>query len=176
MGRSRGLLGYPNEWRKESHRTAHGQVGSASESNDSRPNETVRAHENALRRARDSAANREKLRRTRRGSGEGKGACRGESAQERDRARCTRNWRLLPTPPTFARATSWSWTALNNIERLFDVLQAVDGAPTPQQKAAVTNLQRDAQSARERWKAIPQEVAGLNTRLEAAGLEKIKFP
>ena len=66
--------------------------------------------------------------------------------------------------------------ALKKIERLFDVLQAVDAGPTPQQQAAVTSLQRDAQSVQERWKAIPREVAVLNTTLQAAGIEKLKVP
>jgi hypothetical protein len=65
---------------------------------------------------------------------------------------------------------------LSKAGQLFGDLQEVDAAPTSQAEAAAINLQRDAKSVAERWRAIPPEVAALNTALEAAGLDKIKFP
>ena len=65
---------------------------------------------------------------------------------------------------------------LNKVRKLFNDLQQVDAAPTPQQEAAVQNLQRDAQSAMERWKTIPPAVATLNAQLAASGIEPIKLP
>ena len=65
---------------------------------------------------------------------------------------------------------------LSKVEKLFDDLQAVDAAPTPQAQAAVADLQRDARSVLERWRSMPEEVVALNRQLEAAGLEKIGLP
>ena len=79
--------------------------------------------------------------------------------------------------PTAVRAGSpLELDVLSKVKKLFSDLQNVDAAPTPQQQVAVPGLQRDAQSASERWRALPQEVADLNRQLETAGLEKIKFP
>jgi hypothetical protein len=66
--------------------------------------------------------------------------------------------------------------ALSKVEKLFGELQDVDAAPTAQAEAAVVALQRDAQSVLERWRLMPHEVAALNEALEAAGIEKIKYP
>ena len=66
--------------------------------------------------------------------------------------------------------------ALSKVIRLFGNLQQVDAAPTPQQEAAVAQVQKDASSAEERWKAIPQEVETLNVTLEAAGVDNLKWP
>jgi photosystem II stability/assembly factor-like uncharacterized protein len=65
---------------------------------------------------------------------------------------------------------------LRKVEKLFGDLQDVDAAPTPPQQAAVAALQRDARSVVERWRALPQDVAGLNAQLKAAGFEPIKSP
>ena len=65
---------------------------------------------------------------------------------------------------------------LKKVEKLFDDLQEVDAGPTPQQEIALGDLQRDARSVLERWKAIPEKVAAVNAQLEAAGLEPIKVP
>jgi photosystem II stability/assembly factor-like uncharacterized protein len=65
---------------------------------------------------------------------------------------------------------------LKKVEKLFGDLQNVDAGPTPQQEIALGNLQRDARSVLERWKAVPPEVTALNLQLQAAGLEPIKFP
>jgi hypothetical protein len=65
---------------------------------------------------------------------------------------------------------------LKKIEQLFGDLQAADAGPTPQVEGAALAVQRDAKTAIERWHAIPAEVEALNAALEAAGIEKIKFP
>jgi hypothetical protein len=66
--------------------------------------------------------------------------------------------------------------ALTKVEQLFGDLQEADAGPTPQVEAAALTVQRDAKSAVERWRAIPQDVTALNSTLEASGFEKIKFP
>ncbi len=63
--------------------------------------------------------------------------------------------------------------ALNKVKKLFGDLQQVDAAPTPQQEAAVADLQRTVQAVIKQWKAMPQEVAGLNAQLEASGLRQL---
>ncbi len=78
-------------------------------------------------------------------------------------------------------AAAWSGESLEldvlkKVERLFGDLQDVDAGPTPQQEIALGNLQRDARSVLERWQSVPPEVTALNSRLQAAGLEPIKFP
>ena len=65
---------------------------------------------------------------------------------------------------------------LNKVEKLFGDLEDVDAAPTPSQQAAVTELQKDAAVAMQRWRAIAPEVATLNALLASAGLGQIKFP
>ena len=65
---------------------------------------------------------------------------------------------------------------LSKVEQLFGNLQETDAGPTPQVELAALALQRDAKSVIERWRAVPQDVAALNSALEASGVEKIKFP
>jgi hypothetical protein len=65
---------------------------------------------------------------------------------------------------------------LAKVEKLFGDLQEVDAAPTPQAGPAAIELQRDAKSVAERWRALLPDVAALNSALETAGLEKIKAP
>jgi hypothetical protein len=65
---------------------------------------------------------------------------------------------------------------LSKVEGLFGDLQKTDAAPTTQAEAAAIGLHSDAQRVMEQWRAIPQEVASLNAALEAAGIEKVKFP
>ena len=65
---------------------------------------------------------------------------------------------------------------LNKVEKLFGDLQEVDAGPTSQAQAAAVDLQGKARSVMERWPAMSQEVAALNSELEAAGVEKIKVP
>jgi hypothetical protein len=65
---------------------------------------------------------------------------------------------------------------LSKVEKLFGDLQEVDAAPTPATEAAAIEIQRDVESVIERWRSVPQDVAGLNSALEVSGVEKIKFP
>ncbi len=78
-------------------------------------------------------------------------------------------------PAAVRAGASLELDVLKKVEKLFGDLQEVDAGPTPQQEIALGNLQRDTSSVLERWKAIPAEVATLNTLLEAAGVEKINF-
>ncbi|HEX4630060.1 MAG TPA: hypothetical protein VH188_03780 [Chthoniobacterales bacterium] len=64
---------------------------------------------------------------------------------------------------------------LGKVEKLFGDLQEVDAAPTAATEAAAIEIQRDAKSVIERWRAVPQDIAALNSALEASGVEKIKF-
>ena len=65
---------------------------------------------------------------------------------------------------------------LSKVEQLFGNLQEADAGPTPQVEGAALTVQRDAKSVIERWGAVPQDVAALNSALEASGVDKIKFP
>ncbi|HEX8897452.1 MAG TPA: hypothetical protein VF751_02045, partial [Chthoniobacterales bacterium] len=65
---------------------------------------------------------------------------------------------------------------LSKVKKLFGDLQEADAAPISATEAAAVQIQRDAKSVVERWRAMPQEVASLNAALETAGLEKIKAP
>ena len=65
---------------------------------------------------------------------------------------------------------------LGKVAKLFGDLQQVDLAPTPQQEAAVAELQHEAESVTERWKAIPGQISELNARLQVDGLAPIKLP
>jgi hypothetical protein len=76
-------------------------------------------------------------------------------------------------PSAVRSGESLELDVLNKVKELFGDLQEVDAAPTPQQEIALGNLQRDARSVLERWKTIPKEVAAVNARLEAAGLQPL---
>ncbi|MFL6521292.1 MAG: WD40/YVTN/BNR-like repeat-containing protein [Chthoniobacterales bacterium] len=65
---------------------------------------------------------------------------------------------------------------LSKVEKLFGDLQEVDAAPTPVTEGAAIQIQREVESVIERWRTVPQDVAALNSELEASGVEKIKFP
>jgi len=65
---------------------------------------------------------------------------------------------------------------LNKVKKLFNDFQDVDAAPTPQQEIAVGDLHREAQSVMERWRSVPPQVTAVNSQLQAAGVEPIKFP
>ncbi|MEY2518767.1 MAG: hypothetical protein QOF24_526, partial [Verrucomicrobiota bacterium] len=65
---------------------------------------------------------------------------------------------------------------LSKVERLFGDMQKADAAPTSQAQAAALDLPGKAKSVMERWPSLTQEVAALNSELEAAGVEKIKVP
>ena len=79
-------------------------------------------------------------------------------------------------PSAVRSGESLELDVLKKVEKLFHDLQGVDAGPTPQQEIALGDLQRDARSVLERWKAIPEKVAAANAQLEAAGFEPIKVP
>ncbi len=64
---------------------------------------------------------------------------------------------------------------LSKVRKLFNDLQQVDAAPTPQQERAVANLQQETEAAMQRWKAIRQEISEVKARLQADGLASIKL-
>ena len=78
-------------------------------------------------------------------------------------------------PAAVRSGESLELDVLKKAEKLFDDFQDVDAAPTPQQEIAVGDLHRDAQSAMERWGSVAPEVTALNSQLQAAGVEPIKF-
>jgi photosystem II stability/assembly factor-like uncharacterized protein len=71
---------------------------------------------------------------------------------------------------------SLQFDVLSKVEKLFGDLQEVDAAPTVVTETAAVEIHGAAKSAIERWRSLPQDVAALNSVLEASGLEKIKFP
>jgi photosystem II stability/assembly factor-like uncharacterized protein len=79
-------------------------------------------------------------------------------------------------PARVRAAQSPELDVLSKVRSLFGDLQEVDAGPTSQAEAAARDLQRDAKSVAERWRALAPEVASLNTALEAARLDKINFP
>jgi photosystem II stability/assembly factor-like uncharacterized protein len=88
----------------------------------------------------------------------------------------TKKLQEFADPARVRAGQSLELDVLSKVGQLFGDLQEVDAAPTPQTEAAAVELQRDAKSVAERWRAIAPEVAALNSALETAGLEKIKFP
>ncbi len=67
-----------------------------------------------------------------------------------------------------------SFDLLEKTQRLFNTIQNVDAAPTPAVKAAVNELQRDAENLVSRWeKIIAQDLVALNRELENAGFQKL---
>ena len=155
---------------------APGENGSAGESDDRRPDETVGTLEDAFRAARGAAADRQEIPSARRGSDESKRACRRKSDQGADRSVLQKKLETFANPADVRSGDPLELDALNKVKKLFGDLQDVDAAPTPSQQAAVTELQRNATAVMERWKAMPQEVATLNAQLASAGLEPLKFP
>jgi hypothetical protein len=88
----------------------------------------------------------------------------------------TKKLQEFADPARVRAGQSLELDVLSKVEKLFGDLEEVDAAPTPQTEAAAVELQRDAKSVAERWRALAPEVAALNSALESAGLEKIKFP
>ncbi|MEY2510900.1 MAG: hypothetical protein QOE26_1663, partial [Verrucomicrobiota bacterium] len=88
----------------------------------------------------------------------------------------TKKLQEFADPARVRAGQSLDLDVLSKVGKLFGDLQEVDAAPTASIEGAVVDLQRDAKSVAERWRAIPQDVAVLNSALETAGLEKITFP
>jgi photosystem II stability/assembly factor-like uncharacterized protein len=74
-----------------------------------------------------------------------------------------------PRPDPTGKLTTQ--TASTRIRALFSIIQGVDVAPTPQVVAAVTELQSDVKTLRNRWQTVrSQDFSALNKELKTAGL------
>jgi hypothetical protein len=68
-------------------------------------------------------------------------------------------------------------SALTRVRALFNMLQEVDAAPTPQATAAIAEVQQDTGSLTVRWQAfLYADISLLNQRLRAVGLPTISVP
>ncbi len=68
-----------------------------------------------------------------------------------------------------------SLAVLGKLQTLFDQMQEVDLAPTTQVQTAAADVNRESQTAAERWRQIElQELPALNRSLRAAGIAEIK--
>lgn len=79
-------------------------------------------------------------------------------------------------PAAVRNGDSLELDVLAKVVKLYDDLQEVDAGPTAQQEIACGDLQRNARAVLESWPSIPTEVTALNEKLQAAGIESIKFP
>ncbi len=65
-------------------------------------------------------------------------------------------------------------TTSARVRTLFDLIEEVDLAPTPQATAAVSEVVKDSRSLQDTWQAIKtQDITALNAELRAAGLPVI---
>lgn len=79
-------------------------------------------------------------------------------------------------PPSRRASAALSLNLLEKLGTLFGNIQKVDAAPTPAVRVAVADLQREAQSIIQRWRAIEsQDLPALNRQLEAASFGKIEI-
>jgi hypothetical protein len=77
-----------------------------------------------------------------------------------------------PGPAVTAPATLT--TTLGRLKTLFDLLQGVDLAPTPQATADAATVLNDSRLLEESWQAIKsQDIAAMNEELRAAGLAQL---
>jgi hypothetical protein len=68
-------------------------------------------------------------------------------------------------------------TTTGRLRTLFNLMERVDLAPTPQAAAAVPDIVKDSQSLQEKWQAIKsQNIPALNQELRAAGLTVLGLP
>jgi hypothetical protein len=68
-------------------------------------------------------------------------------------------------------------SALARVRTLFNILQEVDVAPTPQAATAIADVEKDTRSLTERWEVIRSaDVPALNQKLKAGGLPAIDTP
>jgi hypothetical protein len=73
-----------------------------------------------------------------------------------------------------ARSTVASVTA--SLRTLFNLVEEIDAAPTPQAAAAATDVLKDSRSLQESWRAITsQDIPALNDLLRSAGLPVIEL-
>jgi hypothetical protein len=65
-------------------------------------------------------------------------------------------------------------TTTGRVRTLFNLMEDVDLAPTPQAAAAVPDVVKDSRALQDNWQLIKtQDIAALNTKLRAAGLPVI---
>ncbi|MDQ6860816.1 MAG: glycoside hydrolase, partial [Verrucomicrobiota bacterium] len=77
-------------------------------------------------------------------------------------------------PPNSRPGAPLSFAALDQVERLFRMIQDVDAAPTSRVRAAVPQVEREATDAVAKWQAlIGTELPALNQQLSAAGIGAI---
>jgi len=63
------------------------------------------------------------------------------------------------------------------VRTLFNLVEEVDAAPTPQAAAAEPEVLKDSRSLQESWQNIKsQDIPALNEKLRAAGLPAIELP
>ncbi|MDQ2659523.1 MAG: glycoside hydrolase, partial [Verrucomicrobiota bacterium] len=80
-------------------------------------------------------------------------------------------------PPNARPGAPLSFGILDLVQGLFEELQQADVAPTPGMPAAVTETERAADSAMERWRGLlARDLPALNQELELAGMKKIELP
>src|SRR6185295_13886312 len=66
-------------------------------------------------------------------------------------------------------------TTTGRVKTLFDLIEDVDLAPTPQVAAAVTSIVKDSRALQDDWKTLKtQDIAALNQQLRAAGLPVVE--
>ena len=66
-------------------------------------------------------------------------------------------------------------TTTGRLRTLFNLMEDVDVAPTPQAAAAVPDIVKDSQSLQEIWRQITsQDMAALNQELRGAGLPVVE--
>ncbi len=79
------------------------------------------------------------------------------------------------TPPNPRRGSPISLDLLSKVQRTFDTLQEVDGAPRPSVKAAVAQLEQSTPAVIERWrKLIAEDLVTTNRELKASGIAEIQ--
>jgi hypothetical protein len=68
-------------------------------------------------------------------------------------------------------------SATQRVRTLFNLVEEVDAAPTPQASAAANDVLKDSRSLQESWQAIvSQDLPKLNQALLAARLPAIELP
>jgi hypothetical protein len=78
------------------------------------------------------------------------------------------------TPGASAVARLNIATTTGRVKTLFDLIEDVDLAPTPQAAAAVSDVVKDSRRMQETWQTInTQDIATLNGELRVAGLPVI---
>ena len=68
-------------------------------------------------------------------------------------------------------------SATQRVRTLFNLVEEVDAAPTPQASAQATDVLKDSRSLQDSWQAITSnDLPKLNQALIAAGLPAIELP